>query len=109
MFIPVDCCSDGLKGNPSSFGQSIKVFRSRSQRSAPEESHNLFEKLFVGAYAFEGEEKGNVWFFDVANAPPINGIPVERSRLSFEELVAAIRDAYDARNNPPFEWAEDEA
>ncbi|HND51253.1 MAG TPA: hypothetical protein PLV92_02610 [Pirellulaceae bacterium] len=106
VFMPVDCCDDGLKGNPSSFGQAIKVFRSRSERTSPQEQHNLFEKLFVGSYTFEGEKAGDVWFFDVADAPPSNGIPDERRCLSFEQLVAVIRDTYDARNKPPFHWAD---
>lgn len=106
VFIPVDCCDDGLRGNPSSFGQAVKVFRSRSERGTPQDQHNLFEKLFIGAYSFKGEQAGDVWFFDVTNAPPSNGLPVERNRLSFEQLITAIRDTYDARNNPPFHWAD---
>lgn len=108
VFIPVDCCDDGLRGNPSSFGQAVKLFRSRSDRRSPQDQHNLFERLFIGGYVFEDEQAGDVWFFDVANAPPINGPPEERQRLNFLELIATIRRTYDARNNPPFHWADEQ-
>ena len=43
-----------------------------------------------------------------ATAPGVTAtdITVGYSYLDFDELVVRIRDTYDARNKPPFEWAD---
>lgn len=105
VFLPADCCEDGLKGHPSSFGQAVRIFRNRSNRHTAQDPSELFEKIFLGAYIPDGAQEGETWYFDVATAPPMQGIPVESDRLTFDQLIALIRATYDERNDPPFEWA----
>lgn len=66
----------------------------------------LFERVFIGLYDTDQATFGRVGFFDVMNAPPKRGRPA--SLISFPELVAEIVSTYDARNSPPFLWAEGE-
>lgn len=69
----------------------------------------MFEGFYIGVYEPSGPDEGEDWYFDVRHKPPKHGRPVAASRLSFDEVVARIRDIYDGRNNPPFEWAEESA
>ncbi len=107
VFIPLDACDDG-KGNanasPSSFGQSVKIFRFRGGRDEPTDDPNLFEAVFIGLYDADPDRFGDVTFFDVRKAPPKAGRP--KDSMSFAELVDEIRRTYDRRNSPVFEWAD---
>lgn len=105
VFLPVDSCDDGA-GGPSSFGQAVKVFRTRAKREKASDLSELMEKVYIGAYVPDGENAGDVWFFDVENAPPKNGQPKNEQRLNLSQLITNIQYVYDARNNPPFEWAQ---
>lgn len=112
VFLPVDSCDDG-KAGPSSFGQSVKIFRHRGGRDESEDSPELFERLFVGLYDYEalvgalpGED--SCVFFDVMDAPPKARRPRRSEVLGFDEMIAGIVQTYDLRNEPPFEWAPDE-
>lgn len=107
FFLPVDACDDynpKSKEASSSFGQAIKIFRYRANRSRPSDSGQLFERVFVGLYAVD-DDPWDVRFFDVMHAPPRSGRPVQTSTL--EQVVAEIVQTYDARNNEPFVWAEE--
>jgi len=108
VFLPADACDDGSSGEsgaPSSFGQAVRIFRCRARRADPHDDAELFERLFIGLYTAEGERRGDVVFFDVESAPPRIGHPVPADTLSLAELLKAIEDVYNQRNNPPFEWA----
>ncbi|MGJ4940951.1 hypothetical protein ACQR1W_10300 [Bradyrhizobium sp. HKCCYLS1011] len=105
VFIPLDTCNDGING-PSSFGSCVRVFRYRAGREDPKDDSMLFERVFIGLYDTDEATNGRVGFFDVMNAPPKRGRPA--SLISFAELVAEIVSTYDARNSPPFHWAEGE-
>ncbi len=108
VFLPVDACDDY---NPksseasSSFGQAVKVFRYRAGRVRPSDPGELFERVFVGLYALDAADPWDVRFFDVMQAPPRGGRPDLSGLLTLEQVVAEIVRTYDARNNPPFEWA----
>jgi hypothetical protein len=106
VFLPADSCGDGSKREPSSFGQAVRIFRLRRDRGKPTDSAFLFERIFIALYETEGGNRGEVVFFDVTDAPPRSGRPSDDKLLSFEGLVVEIKRTYDARNNPPFEWAE---
>lgn len=103
IFLPLDFCDDG--GNaPSSFGQSVQIFRFRGGRTEPTDPSMLFERVFIGLYDTAESTFGNVGFFDVMSAPPKHGRP--KQLLTWQELVAAVVGAYDARNRPSFQWAD---
>ena len=106
IFLPFDSCNDGSARDPSSFGQAVRVFRNRAGREKATDSDFLFERIFIGLYEADGPRRGEVRFFDVEKAPPRTGRPPDDSLLTFLELVARIKLAYDVRNNPPFEWAD---
>lgn len=107
VFLPLDSCDDGGKsGAPSSFGQSVQIFRYRAGRSKPTDPSMLFERVFIGLYDTREPTFGKVGFFDVMTAPPKCGQPKEL--LSFREMVEQIVATYDARNRPKFEWADAE-
>ena len=51
--------------------------------------------------------RGEVVFFDVLDKPPKRGAPASPPGLSFKQFVQQVVGIYDARNKPPFEWADD--
>lgn len=107
VFMPVDASDDGSDA-PSSFGGAVQTFRFRAGRTGPKDPSVLFERVFIGLYEVaDPSKRGEIGFFDVTYAPPRRGRP--RSLLSFSEMVHEIEEAYDNRNNPPFEWADAEA
>ena len=109
VFIPVDSCDD-LKGGDqtsSSFGQAVKVFRYRAGREGPHDDVQLFEKLYVGLYDVEPASFGEVGFFDVAERPPRRGRPKSPPLSTFVEFIERVVSVYDARNAPPFLWADE--
>lgn len=107
IFLPVDACDDynprARKEASSSFGQAIKVFRYRGNRSCPTDAGQLFERVFVGLYAIDEDDPWDVRFFDVMQAPPRSGRP--SNTMSLDEVLAEIVRIYIGRNDPPFLWA----
>ena len=106
VFLPLDSCDDGGKNAPSSFGQSVQIFRFRGGRTSPTEPSMLFARVFLGLYDTREDTFGEVGFFDVMDAPPKRGRP--KKLLTFREMVEGIVETYDARNRPRFEWADAE-
>jgi hypothetical protein len=109
LFLPVASCDDarGLGSRTaSSFGAAVKYFRSRASREEPTDDISLFERFFVALYFPEGADEDDARFFDVMDAPPRDRRPRADEGASFEEFIREIRGTYDARNNPPFVWAE---
>jgi hypothetical protein len=113
LFLPVDAAEDAGKGKGedvkaglSSFAAAVRYFRTRSPRQSPRDDLDLFEDFYIGLYAFEGGERGDLMFFDVANAPPRARRPSSQEVLSYDEVLSRIRAVYDSRNNPPFESVE---
>jgi hypothetical protein len=113
IFLPIDSCNDakplrtevdGRDSEPSSFGAAVRVFRFRADRQDHRNDLDLFERVLIGLYETEGEEAGRVYFFDVMDKPPRYGRPRASSLLTLDQTVEAIRQTYDARNNPPFDW-----
>lgn len=107
IFLPADSCDDGGRNSASSFGQAVRLFRSRSGRQKPVESPVLFEAVFIGIYDADGDRRGRVKFFDVTDAPPRRGRPSDASLIGFSDLIARIKSIYGYRNNPAFTWAPD--
>jgi hypothetical protein len=99
VFLPMDSCIDG---SPSSFGQAVKIFRHRAHRVEPKNAAELFERVFVALYEVAGENFGDVAFFDVMKKPRPTGKPSHL--IEFDVLITEIRETYDRRNQPGFEW-----
>jgi len=113
LFLPVDAADDAGKGTGedakaglSSFAAAVKYFRTRSPREGPRDALDLFEGFYIGLYGFVGNERGELVFFDVKQAPPRARRPKPQEALSYEDVLARIRTVYDSRNNPPFEWVD---
>lgn len=113
MFLPVDAADDAgtgkgedAKAGLSSFAAGVKYFRTRSPRESSRDDLDLFEGFYIGLYGFEGDERGELVFFDVAEAPPRARRPSSTEALTYEEVLDRIRAVYDSRNNPPFAWVE---
>jgi hypothetical protein len=112
IFLPIDSCDDaksprneeGREPEPSSFGADVRIFRFRANRRDHRNDLDLFERVLIGLYETDGEESGRVHFFDVMDRPPRYGRPRASSLLTLDQAIEAIRETYDARNNPPFEW-----
>jgi hypothetical protein len=109
LFLPIDSCTDsgmakGSDGDRSSFGSAVKFFRPRANRKFPRDDIDLFERFFIAIY----KEDGATVFFDVMEKPPRNRIPNVDETLTFAQVVDEITKTYDLRNDPPFEWAEDQ-
>jgi hypothetical protein len=106
IFLPIDSCEDSNGPLPSSFGQAVRNFRFRANRQDHRNDLDLFERVLIGLYEPEGEEFGRVYFFDVMEKPPRSGRPRAATLLTLDQMVDAIRQTYNARNNPPFVWDE---
>jgi len=104
VFLPADACDDALRNGVSSFGAAVQIFRPRAGRASPKDPSMLFERVFIGLYDVAGELFGRVSFFDVTQAPPKSGRP--RDLMTFPQLISEIVATYDARNAPPFLWAD---
>jgi hypothetical protein len=91
--------------NPSSFAKWVRRLRFRAGREKPDDRNELFERIYIGLYKSEGEQAGEIRFFDVMNQPPIRGLP-RSNLLSLRGLTSEIRALFQARNNPPFEFGE---
>ncbi len=129
MFEPFEICDDGdptkaTDTAKSSFAHHVAVLSKRAGRGrravynagkkafvdfgADDPRYDLFERVFIGLYEQSGTDRGAVRFFDVEHAPPRNGRPSASVTLSFEELIAAIRDEVNRRNRFAPTWAEPE-
>ncbi len=64
----------------------------------------LFERVFIGLYDVADDLFGKIAFFDVTKPPPRSGRPLDL--MNFRQLISEIVAAYDARNSPPFVWAD---
>lgn len=116
MFLPFRSCDDGA-ADKSSFAHAVVTFRPRTGRVKPSDPHQQFERFFIGLYESEGEKRGEVWFFDVADKPPRRGRPkrIDPTKgqhrtglLTLEEMVGEVVKAYGIRNQRYIEWADEE-
>lgn len=106
FFQPIAAASDG-KTDKSSFAHAVVTFRSRQGRDGPDsQRHDRFERVFIGLYEEEGQQRGAVGFFDVSENPPRNAPP--RSLMTLDELIASMVRDVDLRNGLTQEWAEDD-
>jgi hypothetical protein len=109
IFMPVDACADGKRENMSSFAHAVLTFRGRAGRRSPSDGVTLFERIFIGLYSHDGENRGKVDFFDVLDKPRKNALP--RFLRSFSNVAAEITSTFDARNGgkvrTTVEWDED--
>jgi hypothetical protein len=111
IFLPVDSCNDAGSGTGkeqgiSSFGACVRYFRPRAKRKTHRNDVDLFERVFIGLYVPEGDQRGETVFFDVMQPPPKNRRPRPGEVLTFEQVMDQIKLTYDERNDPPFEWAD---
>lgn len=104
IFLPLGACDDAKRDHPSSFGQAVRIFRSRGGRHEPTDDPNLFEAIYIGLYDTDPARFGAVGFFDVGTPPPKAGRPT--TLMGFSELLGDITGVYDLRNSPVFEWAD---
>lgn len=116
FFLPIRACDDAGT-DKSSFAHAVMTFRQRCGRSLPTDPHQLFERLFIGLYELDGDQRGDVWFFDVMDKPPRRGRPsrqdpkpgeIRRGLLTLEETIAEIVKAYGIRNRRYIEWADED-
>ena len=130
MFEPTAITADGDPTNPSdkgksSFAHHVTTLSKRAGRGkrpvmggmpgawvdlgAEDPRYDLFERVFIGLYEPDGDQRGAVRFFDVENPPPRNGLPSVTATISFEEFVAAVRDEVTRRNRAAPSWADPDA
>ncbi|MEV3855071.1 hypothetical protein AB0J38_12180 [Streptomyces sp. NPDC050095] len=108
LFLPYDAADDcGEKNDPSSFGAAVRYFRNRAGRTYVSAPADLFEKFYIALYEHSGEDRGKVDFYDVDRPkPPFGRRPTPDEVVDFDEFVDEVIRVYDARNDPPFEWAD---
>ncbi|MDK3255264.1 hypothetical protein [Blastococcus capsensis] len=130
MFEPSAIADDGDPANrsdkgKSSFAHHVTTLAKRVGRGkrpvlggapgawvdlgAEDSRYDLFERVFIGLYEPDGEQRGAVRFFDVENAPPRNGPPSANATISFDEFVTAIKDEVTRRNRSAPSWADPDA
>lgn len=96
VFLPIDACDD-QKATESSFAQAVRIFRGRAGRRRPtSETESHFEAVYIGLYEPEGQNEGNVIFFNVDHEPPPGRRPPET--LTFEQVLDDVVRLYDERN-----------
>ena len=108
LFLPIDSCDDaGVSKKDeegiSSFGAAVRKFRYRSGRGDPRDDLDLMEGFFIGLY---DPDTGDTVFFDVSQPPPRNRRPRDDETCTSREMGERITSIYNARNAPPFQWAE---
>ncbi len=127
VFEPYEICDDGDPSRASdtaksSFAHHVSVLSKRSGRGrrtvygampgsfvdygAQDPRADLFERVFIGLYEQQGEDRGAARFFDVETPPPRNGRPADDTTISFDELMEAIKSEVDRRNRFAPTWAE---
>jgi hypothetical protein len=97
VFLPVDCCDDAKKSG-SSFYAAVRCFLHRAGRQNPNNEQELFERVFVALYEHDGANRGGVGFFDVMQAPPLEGRPDPALVVGLDQFVQEIRETFYARN-----------
>ncbi|MEV6757351.1 hypothetical protein [Streptomyces sp. NPDC051214] len=109
LFLPYDAADDCTGGkHPSSFGAAVKHFRNRAGRDTVAAPPDLFEKFYIALYEHSGANLGKLDFYDVDRPkPPFGRRPKADEVVDFEQFVSEVIRVYDARNDPPFEWAVD--
>lgn len=116
FFLPMKACDDAGT-DKSSFAHAVMTFRARAGRQEPSDPHQKFERFFVGLYEYEGDRRGEVWFFDIMDKPPRRGRPqridpptgeVRSGLLTLDEMVREIVKAYGIRNRRFIEWADED-
>jgi hypothetical protein len=105
FFLPIEACDDG-ETDKSSFAHAVMTFRHRAGRIKASEPHQFFEGFYIGLYHWQGEQKGQVQFFNVADAPPRKGRPTKNLH-SLDEVIADIVKTYGIRNRRYMEWADE--
>lgn len=127
MFEPTAITADGDPNNRSDVGKSsfahhVTTLSKRAGRGkrrvlggtpgawvdvgAEDPRYDLFERVFIGVYEPDGDQRGAVRFFDVEKPPPRNGLPSTGSTISFDEFVAAVKDEVTRRNRSAPSWAD---
>lgn len=102
MFEPLAITEDGNPASTSDVGKSsfahhVTTLSKRAGRGkrpvhgitgdawvdvgAEDPRYDLFERVFIGLYQPEGEDRGAVRFFDVEQAPPRNGPPPDPAKI----------------------------
>lgn len=126
MFEPYETCDDGdpearNDTGKSSFAHHVTTLAKRTGRGkrpvygagprayvdyGPDDPRfELFERVFIGLYATEGDSRGDVRFFDVEDAPPRHGRPSREQTISFEEFVDQVIAEVDRRNKVSPKWS----
>ncbi|MEU5980118.1 hypothetical protein [Streptomyces sp. NPDC047315] len=83
-------------------------FRNRAGRTQIDAPSDRFAKFYIALYGHSGDDRGKVDFYGVDRPkPPFARRPRHDEVVTFEELVDEVIRVYDARNDPPFEWAAD--
>jgi hypothetical protein len=107
LFQPTGAAQDG-KVDKSSFAHAVLTLRRRSGRTSPGDIRvDLFERVYIGLYEYDGPSRGSVRFFDVMKNPPKVGIPALQNTLSFQELMDDIGALVRDRNWPEEEWSNE--
>ena len=109
LFLPIDACDDAAESDRvSSFGAAVQYFRNRAGRRLPSDAPDLFERFHIALHGPAGDDGELARFYDVERPrPPRARRPARLEAVSLGQLLASVRDTYDARNNAPLEWADD--
>jgi hypothetical protein len=102
LFLPLDSCSNGKRGNASSFGTWVQRLRPYSGREDFEGHVDWFEKIFIALYDPGGSE---LEFFDVQRTPPKNSKPTT-DMIQYKDWLASLHHEYLRRNRKEFAWAD---
>ncbi|MFF0815258.1 hypothetical protein ACFYVR_08905 [Rhodococcus sp. NPDC003318] len=129
LFTSYDACDDGdptktSDTGKSSFAHHVMTLSKRSGRGkrpvhglpdkawvdlgAEDTRYDLFERVFIGLYESDGDDRGAVRFFDVEEPPPRNGRPTRAQTLSFEEFTDVVRGEVERRNRFAPTWSDPE-
>ncbi len=112
LFLPVEACDDATTGKNeetgvSSFGAAVRHFRHRAGRVSADGLIDQFEAFLVAVYGWKEQDLGLLRFYDVERSEvPRNRRPLANETWDFGGALDRIREVYDARNNPPFVWAQ---
>jgi hypothetical protein len=115
FFLPDTSCHDGDESavgdrGASSFASIVRRLRVRGGRALdPDEKKfdrfDLAERLYIALYRVDGDDRGALRFFDVADNPPRVGAPDAAATVTLGEWVAEVRRLVDLRNSTSIEWA----
>lgn len=103
VVLPVDCCDDGKKNNPSSFGSWVKKLYRYAGRTEPDDPIDHFEKIYIALY-----DETSLKFFDVQTPPPKQGRPPAKNLLTYEEFLDTIYHLHLSRTDTGFVWDDGE-